>query len=233
MFIAENPYLKTPKNQSNMDQLLQDYKAYYKARMERWEGNPLYPNSYQSEKALFEAMDSCNELIEFKDKIGDLNVKNAIALVKDKETARLKHYQELQENVRAKGPEFVMGRIGSATSDMNLVEIATKADHEAMILIAVDEMTDHFYGDIIPRLETLDMLRNIEGAENYKSDIEYSIQEELKKIKEGVQDLEDNAQSWQEGWRFNPDLIWEHRHRKRIPLPENVLQKRLTEYKNL
>jgi hypothetical protein len=216
-----------------MDQLLQDYKAYYKARMDKWEGNPLYPNSFLTEKALFEAMDSCNELIEFKDKIGDLNIKNAIALVKDKETARLQHYLELKEDVRALGPKKTLERIDQATTDMEVAELASKAEHEAMILIAVDQMADHFYSDIIPRLETLDVLRNIEGAEKYQSDIAYSIQEEIRKLKEGVKDLEENAQSWQEGWKFNPDLIWEHRHRKRIPLPDEVIQKRLTEYKAL
>ncbi|UKN01156.1 hypothetical protein K6119_15610 [Paracrocinitomix mangrovi] len=216
-----------------MDQLLVDYKAYYKARMDRWEGNPLYPNSYQSEKALFEAMNSCNELIEFKDKIGDLNIKNAIALVIDKETARLKHFEELQETVRALGPKFTLERIGNASTDIEVAQIATEAEHEAMILISVDLMIDHFYSDIIPRLETLQMLKTIEGAEKYQSDIDYSIQEEIRLIKENVQLLEDNAQNWQQGWKFNPDLVWEFRHRRKIPLPDEVLQKRMNEYKTL
>ena len=216
-----------------MDQLLADYKAYYKARMDRYEGNPMYTFSYQSEKALSDAMNSCNKLIEFKDKIGDLNIKNAIAMVKDKATARLKHYEELKETVRALEPKLQLERIETAKTDMDVVEIANNASHEAMILIAVDELHDHFYTDVIPSLETIEMLRNIEGAQQYQSDIDYSIQEELKKLKEGIQDLEENAQSWQEGWKFNPDLIWEHRHRRKIPLPDAVLEKRLNEYKNL
>lgn len=216
-----------------MDQLLADYKAYYKARMDRYEGNPMFSHSYQTEKALFDAMNSCNELIEFKDKIGDLNIKNAIAMVKDKATARLKHYEELKETVRALEPKFQLERIDSAATDMDVVEIASNASHEAMILISVDLMADHFYGDVIPRLETLDMLRHIEGAEKYQSDINHSIQEQINKIKEGVKDLEDNAQSWQQGWKFNPDLVWEHRHRRVIPLPDAVLEKRLNEFKNL
>lgn len=216
-----------------MDQLLIDYKAYYKARMDRLEGNPLYPFSFQTEKALSDAMDSCNDLIEFKDKVGDLNIKNGIAMVKDKETARLKHYEELQETVRSIGPKLNLERIDQAKTDVDIVEIATKADHEAMILIAVDLMIDHFYSDIIPRLETLDMLKNIEGAEKYRADIEYSIKHEQEKVREGVNDLVSNAQSWQQGWSFKPDLIWEFRHRCKIPLPDAVLEKRLYEYKNL
>ena len=216
-----------------MDQLLADYKAYYKARMDRYEGNPMYQFSYQSEKALSDAMNSCNELIEFKDKIGDLNIKNAIAMVKDKATARLKHYEELQETVRALEPKYQLERIDAAKTDMDVVEIASKASHEAMILISIDLMVDHFYGDIIPSLETLEMLRTIEGAEKYQSDIDYSISEEIKSIKEGVVDLEENAQSWQEGWKFSPDLIWEFRHRRKVPLPDSVVEKRLNEYKNL
>jgi hypothetical protein len=216
-----------------MDQLLVDYKAYYKTRMDRWEGNQDYSNSYESEKDLYEAMNACNELIEFKDKIGDLNIKNGIALVKDKETARLKHYEQLLETVRAVGPQLNLERIDDAKSDMDIVEIATKADHEAMILILVDLMMDYFYTDIIPRLETLDMLKTIEVPEKYSSDTEFSINFAKEKIRESVTDLEKNTQSWQEGWSFNPDLIWEHRHRKKIPLPQDVLEQRLNEYKNL
>lgn len=216
-----------------MDQLLEDYKAYYKARMDRYEGNPLFTNSYQTEKALSDAMNSCKELIEFKDKIGDLNIKNAIAMVKDKAAARFKHYSDLKEEVRALEPKFQLERIDVAKTDMDVVEIASNASHEAMILITVDLMVDHFYSDIIPRLETIEVLRNMEEADKYREELQYSINEELTALKEGVKDLEDNAQSWQQGWRFNPDLVWEFRHRRKIPLPDTVIEKRLNEYKNL
>ena len=96
-----------------MDTLLEDYKSYYKSRMDRYENDPLFAFSYQSEKALSQAMDSCGELIEFKTKIGDLNIKNAIALVKDQETARLAHYKALQEVIRALAPTWILEKIDS------------------------------------------------------------------------------------------------------------------------
>ena len=220
-------------NLNVMDQLLSDYQAYYKVRMERYEGQPLRAHSYASEKALYDAIASCQQLEEFKDKIGNLNIKNAIATVKDREKAFLDHYQSLQETVRAKEAEMTLARIDAAASDMDVVEIASKASQEALVLITLDLFTDHFYTDIIPRLETIDVLRNMDAPEKYAADIQKSIQTEKADIKEGVAKLEEDAQSWKSGWKFNPDLIWEHRHRKKIPLPNEVLKQRLNEYKNL
>ncbi len=94
-----------------MDQIFEDYKLYYKARMDKYENNPLYLYSYQSEKALSDAMQSCNQLADFKEKLGDLNVKNAIALIKDQETARLAHYSNLREEKRAISPGLILNDI--------------------------------------------------------------------------------------------------------------------------
>ena len=77
-----------------MSNYLQDYKAYYQLRMKRFEGNPDYIKSFESEKAIYNAIASCNTLEEFKDKLGDLNEKNAIALIIDEYSIRLKHYRK-------------------------------------------------------------------------------------------------------------------------------------------
>ena len=88
-----------------MDQRHQEYIEYYKARVKKYENNPLYRNSYQTEKAIYDAIAGANDLDEFKTRLeqGNLTVKNAIALVKDQENARKKFYEEINQPIKAKG----------------------------------------------------------------------------------------------------------------------------------
>ena len=215
-----------------MDTLLEDYKAYYKARMERYEGNSLYPNSYQSEKALYEAMNSCTELIQFKEKIGDLNIKNAIALVQDQASARLQHYTQLQESKRALGPQWQLERIGGATNETEVVTIASECEQESMIEISVDGFIDHVWGSLIPALEKLDVARNAQYPSKYESVRQADIQKLEQYLRDEIKDIENQAGNWKPGWKLDLEVVWEHRHRKNIPLSDDVLRKRLNELKN-
>ncbi len=86
-----------------MADYLEEYKTYHRLRMQRYQNNPEYKNSYESEKAIYEAIASCNTLEEFKDKLGNLNEKNALALIIDEYSIRLKHYEEIKEPIRVDG----------------------------------------------------------------------------------------------------------------------------------
>src|SRR4051812_30940781 len=86
-----------------MDTRHLEYIEYYKARLKKYENNPMYRNSYESEKALYDAIASCAQLEDFKNKVeeGKLPFKNAVALMKDQETAREKYYLSIKEPIRA------------------------------------------------------------------------------------------------------------------------------------
>lgn len=214
-----------------MDTLLEDYKAYYKARMDRYENDPNFTHSYQSEKALFEAMNSCSELAEFKDKIGDLNIKNAIALVKDQESARLKHYHEYQEDIRALGPKWILEKIDGAADANAVVTISSELEQKASIEITLDGFIDVVYQDLIPLLETLEVTEKAEIPAKYESDRQEQVAEIRQQISERIKDTNQQAQNWNPNWSLNLELVWEHRHRKKIPLNDAVLRQRLTELK--
>ena len=215
-----------------MDTLLADYKSYYKARMDRYENDPLFNYSYQSEKALSEAMDSCQELIEFKDRIGDLNIKNAIALVKDQETARLAHYTALQENIRSLGPTWILEKIDTAADANDVVTISMEMDQKASIAISIDGFIDAVYGDLIPLLENLEVMEKAEIPAQYEQDRQSQVEGIKTDIKSTITDLHNQAKDWDATWQLNLDLVWEFRHRKKIPLSDEMLQKRINELKN-
>ena len=58
--------------------LLDEYKAYYSVKAERYADSPNYKHSDKAEKTLSEAMQSCSELSDFKEKMGNLNEKCAV-----------------------------------------------------------------------------------------------------------------------------------------------------------
>jgi hypothetical protein len=213
-----------------MDQILEDYKAYYRSRMEQYEGNPLYANSYQSEKALYEAMASCSELIEFKDKMGNLNIKNGIALILDKEGARKKHFEELKEFVRAAGPAENLEKIGAAQTDMDLVNIASDIETKHSRLIAIDLFTDAFYPSYWRLLEHIEMEETAEIPDEWKAEAAENKREWIQRLNESIRDDEDNNKAWEPTWKFDPQQVWEDRHRRKIPVPDEAVTKRISEY---
>ncbi|MCR9171222.1 MAG: hypothetical protein NXI10_01930 [bacterium] len=214
-----------------MDSLLTDYKAYYRVRMERYEGDPNYPNSYQSEKALYEAMNSCNELSEFRDKVGNLMVENAIALVKDEESARLKYFEQHEETVRALAPKRILEKIDSAQSANDVAMISSEAEQEVSNLISIDGFYDIVRTDLIPLLEDLEVTKQAVIPSKYEQDRQRSIAEIEASIRTRVQDVHEQARHWDPNWSLDLSVIWETRHRKKIALDDAQLEKRLNQIK--
>ncbi len=216
-----------------MDQLLADYKLYYKTRMDRYENDPLFKHSFMSEQALYRAMESCNDLADFKDKIGDLNIKNAIALVKDQETAKLNHYKEIKENIRAVAPQQILEKIDTAKDENEVVTITTDIEQKSLIAISIDGFLDAIWLDFIPMLEKLDIIKSAEMPAKHETDRQREITEIKTNIAEKWADMHKNARQREPTWVVNLDTIWEHRHRKKIPINDTVLTQRMNELKNL
>lgn len=215
-----------------MEQRHKDYVDYYEARMKRYENNPNYPFSYQSEKAMYEAIASCEKLEEFKDKMmaGNLNVKNAIALAQDQATTRKAHYEVLKEIIRQKGQEEILNRVEEAQTDIDLANLLAEIEQKNSLEIAIDEFLSSFYGNF-KLLEDLEVYKNAEVPAEWKSERQMGIERDSKAIKESIESDEENAQSWQQGWQYKFEQLWEERHRRKIPVPDTVLEKRIAEVK--
>lgn len=216
-----------------MDTLLEDYKAYYKARAERYKDDPNYPHSFSSEKALSATMDSCSELIEFRDKLGDLNIKNAIALVKDQETARLNHYQELEEFVRAQAPAQILAEIDRATNENEVVKIVSEIEQRVSVAISLDGFVDVVYGDLIPLVINREVYQKAQVPEKYQQDFDTEVSNLASKIRTRYAEINAEGQQWDPSWKLHLDLAWESRHRRKIPLPDDVLENYLQTIKTL
>jgi hypothetical protein len=212
-----------------MDNILQEYKDYYRARYERIAGNPRYPNSIASEKKLYDAMASCNELEEFKDKIGNLNELNAVALVLDQETIRNEEYTNLKEDVRALGPQRIVKRCESATTVQEVITITLEESNKNSIEISMDEAVREFNDWI--HLENIEIYSKAQVPDRWKADHASNVEASKNRLKDIFDDLEKNNNPWQEGWKIDFDLIWEERHRRLLPFSDGTIKKRLEETK--
>ncbi|MBX7058685.1 MAG: hypothetical protein K1X75_11525 [Leptospirales bacterium] len=216
-----------------MDQRHQDYIDYYKARMKKYEGNPLYPHSYAAEKAIYEALASCKELAEFKSKLeaGKLNLKVALALVKDQETAEKKHWEELKEPIRAAGCQRILDVIDSFDDVMQMIDATNLLRQETSKLISVDGFADYFYSDFIG-IENIEEDEKGEVPARWRKERDEAVRHAYEEAHKLFREVTlPRAREWKPDWQMDHDLVWEDRHRRLIPIPDESVKRRIPEHK--
>jgi len=217
-----------------MDSIFTDYVTYYHARMQRWENNDAYPNSYQSEKALYELVAGCSNMEELQSKAEQfkaLAVQNAIALVKDQEIFRKKIYGECKETIRAKAPTAILAQLDTATTDMELVNMINTVHQQNNIDITVDELLNMFYSDFVA-MENIEVYQQAVIPAEWKEvckQYETAIFESGKQLWQ--QEQLPAARQWQPGWIMDYDLLYETRHRRLMPVNDVELEKKIALHK--
>lgn len=217
-----------------MDQRHAEYIDYYKARMKKYEGNPLYPNSYASEKALYDAIAGITDLEEFKTKMqqGNLHTKNAIALVKDQETAEKKHWEDLKEPIKAKGCASVLAVIDSFNDVMTMITETNNIRQKNSLEQSVDGFIDGFYSDFLA-LENIEVYEKADVPSRWRAEREDSIREMKADGKKLFAEVTlPRAREWDPNWKWNHELVWEDRHRRVIPVPDETIRRRIPQHKN-
>jgi len=215
------------------DQRQKEYTAYYAARMKKYENNPMYKNSYESEKALYELMRDAKSEAEYKEKFfGEkLHLKNAIALVKDRELARLKHLLDIKEVVRARGPQRILAEVDQIPDVATLTERCNEINQASSLEISIDEFTDHFYSDFV-WLENYEVWRTAEIPGRWKARVEKNLKEDLAQTRKLWREVDvPAARQYDPRWRLNYDLLKEERHRRKIPVQNEALDRRIQEHK--
>jgi hypothetical protein len=212
----------------------QEYLEYYQARLKKYENNPLYSHSYESQNALYHAIAGSENLEEFGQKVEkeQLAIKSAIALVKDKETARKNLYQELGEEIRSHAPLRILEIVDSVKTEAELLNTVTEIEGEVNIEITLDLFTQEISYDLL-MLEEIEVYQNAEVPDEWKKEINQDYPQELidQGRKNWLEVVVPNAQRWDPHWKFNLDLIWEERHRRLIPIGDEVLKKRIRQFK--
>ncbi|MBN2728536.1 MAG: hypothetical protein JXR53_04865 [Bacteroidales bacterium] len=215
-----------------MSDLLQDYKAYYATRAERFAGNEKYKHSYEAEKKVSDAMQSCAVLEEFKEKLGDLNERCAVALIKDQSIMDEAHFEKHQEIVRILGPQRILEQVDECKVALDVTNLVTDILNKNSIEISMDEAHQEFIYDW-DQLDTYLMYKNAVVPDNYKSRMEETCAEVVQSMQKGVEAAEKNNHEWQAGWRLIPEKNLEYRHRRLLPFSDEHIQEQIQLYKTL
>lgn len=214
------------------DNLLEDYKAYYAVRAEKYAGNPNFPNYYEAQIRLSDAMQNCNELIEFKDKIGDLNERCATALTKDQYIMEKKHFEKHQETVRVLLSERVLEKVDAISNVNDLISMVTEESNKNMIEISMDE-SNHFFVSQWEYVDMAEVYANAEVPDKYKADMQRWADDVRKSIAEGARNTEVKNQNYKPGWKLNPDIISEYRHRRLLPYSDEQILEQIERFKKI
>ncbi|MBN2572513.1 MAG: hypothetical protein JXA68_10325, partial [Ignavibacteriales bacterium] len=158
-----------------MEKLHKDYIKYYETRVNKYKGNPSYKNSYETEKALYDAIASCKKLEDFKDKVekGNLAVNNGVALVKDREKIQNDHYNKLKEFIRAGASKEILETLGKKEikTAMELANLCTEIEQKHHLNITLDELgIAQFLFDYFI-LENIEAWQNAEVVDEFKKEI--------------------------------------------------------------
>ena len=218
-----------------MDQIFKDYLLYYEARMKRRQNSDVYRNSFESEKAFYDLVSSCNcmeELQSKSDQFRELGVRNAIALVKDQEIYRKKVYMDCKEYIRAEASAAILEKAEAMKTDMELVEMVNQVHKQNSIDITVDQFVDFFFNEFIA-MENIEVYKQSIIPEEWRKDCNQYAQDTMdsgKKLWEEKQ-LPD-MRNWSPGWIMNYQLLYEERHRRLIPVNDAELEKKIALHKN-
>ena len=210
-----------------MTDYLKDYQDYYRVRMERYENDPDYKFSYLSEKAIYDAIMSCNELVNFRDALGNKNELNAVALTKDQYTMRVNHYREILETVRVLGPERIMAKADRFDNVMDLIEMVNEEEMINMREISMDHI--YFFRDSLVELDNIEVYETADIPGKYKSENKKFADECRGRLRERLTELEKDMDQWKSGYRFDFNLIMQERHRRIIPFTDDVILEKINE----
>ena len=215
-----------------MPDLLEEYKAYYATRAEKFAGNSNYKLSYEAEKNLSAAMQGCNELGEFKDRLGNLNELCAVALVKDEAMMERDFFKKHKEDVRIKASLEILEHADEYQNVMDLITMVNKVMNKNMLEITADEAQRQlFYDwDLVDRVE---MYTKAVVPEKYKKDMLDSAESFRKSIRDNANHLKEEIRKFVPDWDFNPDIIMAHRHRRLCPFKDEHILEQLSKYKSI
>jgi hypothetical protein len=212
--------------------LLDEYKAYYRVRAERFANNPNYKHSYEAEQNLSAAMQSCNQLEEFKDKLGNLNEKCANALIKDLYIMRRDFYQEMKEEVRVLGPQRILEKADEMQNAMDLNQMVVEESNKNSVEISMDEShRELLYAWKL--LDDIEIYANAEVPSKYKGKMKDIVDGAKESLRKTVERLEENHAEWQQGWKLRPEMIKEHRHLRLFPYKMEDIEEQLQKYKSI
>jgi hypothetical protein len=218
-----------------MEQRHQEYVEYYRARAKAYEGSPIYTETLAAERALLAAIESATDLDAFARTIEREHpeVRCAIALARDQARAEVEHFTSIDEPVRAGAGEQILTELGpdAAPSAIEVTSTIAAIRDRNRVDVTIDELTRVFEGQL-DQLENLEVLATAEVPDEWRADLDEQIADAHRRGHETwTTTVLPEHRRWDPDWTFDESQVWETRFRRRLPIPDAVLERRLAQHR--
>jgi hypothetical protein len=221
-----------------LDSRQRAYLEYYEARARKYDGHPLYPNLAVAERALCDALREALRLEDFRERLrrDRLELRCAIARVRDTAMAEATFYEEIAEPVRAEPHREVLRALDAQRFDdvQQLTRVVNEIHVRWQVEISRDEMLRSDFWNDWKVLEDLECEEVAEVPARWREE----------RARRAADTRARAAAHWREHWLpgvrrripdYTPDwdALWAKRHRRCFPVPDDVLAQRLAEHPRL
>ena len=153
----------------------------------------------------------------------------ANALIKDESLMEKAHFEKHQEHIRIQSAVTILEKVDDFTQVMDLITMVTNVIQQNGIAISLDEANRQFIYDW-EYIDRAEIYAKAEVPDKYKSDMQESAAQMRQAIAESVRTLTADLQHWNQGWKINPAVNLEYRHRRLLPFTDDQIREQLAKF---
>ncbi|MBQ1719750.1 MAG: hypothetical protein II027_03785 [Bacteroidales bacterium] len=215
------------------DQRLEEYRAYYDARTERYANNPLMKHSYEAEKKLRDLFYRYDNLDEIGQNMGRLNTDCAFAVTRDQYEMESEYYESVQEPIRKKGADQILAELDRQSELLDMMNKVNDLTNKNSVEITADEANGKALMENWKQLDKIDIYTKAVVPAKYKPDMQKVVDDEKESIIKSRESVEKTIGDWVEGWRMKPEITLEYRYRHIMPYSDQEIDEHLKKFKNI
>ena len=215
------------------DQRLEEYRAYYDARTERYANNPLMKHSYEAEKKLRDLFYRYDNLDEIGQNLGRLNTDCAFATWRDQYEMESEYYESVQEPIRKKGADQILAELDRQSELLDMMNKVNDLTNKNSVEITADEANGKALMENWKQLDKIDIYTKAVVPAKYKPDMQKVVDDEKESIIKSRESVEKTIGDWVEGWRMKPEITLEYRCRHIMPYSDQEIDEHLKKFKNI
>ncbi|HET6154230.1 MAG TPA: hypothetical protein VFE15_14905 [Marmoricola sp.] len=213
---------------------LEAYRGYYRARAARFAAQPDYPATAVAEARLAEAVEQATSMADLHQRIldGGLALEAGKAMAEDQARAQAGLYERTNEEVRALAPAEVLAGLDAVSDAAALATLGSGAAQRSAHAVTVDEIT-RLWATSLVALENIEAWGTARVPARWRSRLDGYVAE-ASTGEHGVwQEVVASAQQQEPGWRFDEATAHAARHRRLVPVTDEVFAQRLGEHRQI
>ena len=209
------------------DQRLEEYRAYYDARAERYANNPYKKHSYEAEKRLRDLFYQYDTIEEIGAHLGTLNIDCAFAVWRDQYNMESQYYGSIQEPVRKKGADQILAELDRHSDITDMSTKINELTNKNSVEISSDSESGKTLLECWKQLDEIDVYSSAEVPDEYRNYMERVVSDNKRAIRETIENSEETMKEWVNGWRLKPEIALEYRYRHLIPFSDDEVERHL------